>query len=225
MNIFKDLIEKAKEMKRVVDEYYVSTAASFNDPIAMKTEWRPAKRGGSNFATHSLVIIDESRIEFKATSGAKLFYFLFLIVGIGMISFVIFLSIDSAFSKSILFFLVALLFSIAGFLLFYFGTKPIVFDRKKGCFWIGRKPPKMLSPSKKSAFFEQIYALQLISETCHSSASSTHQRNRSYESYELNLVLKDGQRINVVDHGDKQTLRKDTATLAQFLHKPIWDAL
>jgi hypothetical protein len=41
-------------------------------------------------------------------------------------------------------------------------------------------------------------------------------------SYELNLVLKDGRRINVVDHGGADKIRTDAATLADFLGVPVW---
>ena len=46
----------------------------------------------------------------------------------------------------------------------------------------------------------------------------------SYTSYELNLVLDDGSRINVVDHGNLDRLRGDATTLSRFLSKPVWDA-
>jgi hypothetical protein len=42
--------------------------------------------------------------------------------------------------------------------------------------------------------------------------------------YELNPVLNDGSRINVVDHGNLERLRGDAITLSQFLDKPVWDA-
>ena len=221
-------MEKAKEMKRFVDEQYALTAASFDDPIAQKTEWRPAKQGGSNFLTHSLIKIDDNRLEFRTTTGAKLFYFAFLALILSVL-IIFLLALNSLSVSSILVLLVLLVLLVfISFIIFYFRKKSIVFDRKKGCFWIGRKPPRVRSQpttSKKIAFFEQIHALQLISETCDSSSQSSSGKRHFYESYELNLVLKDGQRINVVDHGDKQALRKDTATLAKFLDKPIWDAI
>ncbi|RWX50781.1 hypothetical protein VU01_12641, partial [Candidatus Electrothrix marina] len=46
----------------------------------------------------------------------------------------------------------------------------------------------------------------------------------SYCSYEINLVLQDGSRINVVDHGKKNRIREDAHALAEFLGKPLWDA-
>ena len=45
----------------------------------------------------------------------------------------------------------------------------------------------------------------------------------SYYSYELNLVLSDGTRLNIVDHGDLRRVRRDGATLARFLGVPLWD--
>ena len=68
------------------------------------------------------------------------------------------------------------------------------------------------------AGLEDIHALQLISEYCRGS-------KRSYYSYELNLVLRNGRRINVMDHGDSEKLREDAKTLSQFLEKPLWDAI
>jgi len=37
------------------------------------------------------------------------------------------------------------------------------------------------------------------------------------------VVLGNGERINVVAHGDTDKLREDAATLAAFLKKPLWD--
>ena len=46
----------------------------------------------------------------------------------------------------------------------------------------------------------------------------------AYYSYEMNLVLNDGKRLNVVDHGNQAKLREDAQTLATFLNVPVWDA-
>ena len=42
--------------------------------------------------------------------------------------------------------------------------------------------------------------------------------------YEINLILHDSSRLNVVHHGNKKRIRRDAATLAEFLGKPLWDA-
>lgn len=104
--------------------------------------------------------------------------------------------------------------------MFWFGTSPIVFDKSVGYFWKGRKSPQDVSDTssiKKIARLEEIHALQLISEYISGSKSS-------YYSYELNLVLKDGRRIAVIDHGNLKSLREDAKRLSEFLGKPVWDA-
>jgi hypothetical protein len=71
---------------------------------------------------------------------------------------------------------------------------------------------------KYFARLEEIHALQLVAENCRSD-------NDTYRSYELNLILKDGKRINVVDHGNESKLREDAQTLSRFIEKPVWDAI
>ena len=57
-----------------------------------------------------------------------------------------------------------------------------------------------------------------------SSCPNTSGNKNSYYSYELNLVLEDGSRVNVVDQGNLKRLRSDAQTLSRFLDKPVWDA-
>ena len=59
--------------------------ARFGDPLALQTEWTPAKRGGTNFRTHKLASIGPNRIEFRPTIGAILFYLLFFFMGLGVL--------------------------------------------------------------------------------------------------------------------------------------------
>jgi len=113
---------------------------------------------------------------------------------------------------------------------FRLGTRPIVFDRSVGWFWKGSRIP--VSPAKtgqrkNAAPLEQIHAVQLISEY----VRETRRRGRgwspgktsSYRSYEINLVLKDGSRINVVDHANLPRIQQDAQQLGEFLDVPVWD--
>lgn len=113
-----------------------------------------------------------------------------------------------------------LLFLAGGSGVLYVGATPAVFDKRKGFFWKGRKEPDAGSDwrhLKHCARLGEIHALQLITEQIKGKSS--------YSSYELNLVLNDGRRINVVDHGGKDRIRADAAALAKFLNKPLWDAV
>lgn len=220
--MFKALARKLMSMNSNRESF---DPASLNDPLALQTSWTPAKRGGANFRTHILVIIDSYRLEFKASIGAKLFYLVFLFVGAGILTFFSFPILSSGeFSfnpETILPLIFGFVFMVVGGCLFYFGTVPIVFDKRTGFFWKGRKSPgNIINPSALKNFtdLDQIHALQLISEYCRGNKSS-------YYSYELNLVLEDGKRIVVVDHGNKKNLREDAETLSDFLDKPVWDAI
>ena len=116
--------------------------------------------------------------------------------------------------------LVGSIFAVVGASLYWFGTTPRVFDQRHAAFWQGRRlptPMELIQRNNSSAPLASIHALQLLSEFVSGSKNS-------YYSYELNLVLNDGRRINVVDHGNLERLRSDANTLSQFLDKPVWDA-
>ena len=46
-----------------------------------------------------------------------------------------------------------------------------------------------------------------------------------HDAYELNAVLKDGSRYNIMDHGDKKRMLEDAHELAERLSLPLVDAL
>ena len=220
--MLKDFVEKLKQMRPERVEF---DPASLEDPVALETEWGPAKGGGANFRTHQLVQVDPNRIEFRASWGSKLFGIIFSVVGLGAMAVFISESMDGdEFALTFPLVLVVLLcsaFVVGGILMFFFFTAPIVFDRRVGAFWIGRTAPDQTFNRltlKNYAELKDIHAIQLIAE--YLSGSKT-----SYYSYELNLVLKDGKRFNVVDHGDKAKIIEDAGTLAEFLGVPVWNAI
>lgn len=219
--MFKKLIEK---LQSFATDRKTFDPARFNDPIALQIQWTPAKSGGTNFRTHKLVEVDINRVEFKASVAAKLFCSIFMFVGIAtmIIFFVVELSSGKITLDSEMIFplVMGLVFAVVGGSLFYYVTTPIVFDKYKGSFWRDRKGPDDVGDRRELKHYtelENIHALQLLSEFCSGKSS--------YYSYELNLVLKDGRRINVVDHGNLKKLREDAQTLSGFLGKLIWDAI
>ena len=195
----------------------------FEDPIAERTEWTPAKGGGASFTTRRLVQVHPDRPEFRPTLGARAFYLVFLLVGLGVgIGVPVHEGLTGTLTIGSLTFplVFGLIFATAGGLMYYFGTKPIRFDKSSGYYWRGRKDPSLPlagAAPKDSVRIEEIHALQILSEYCSGGDSS-------YYSYELNLVLKDGSRMNVVDHGKYDRLLEDAEVLANFLDVPIWDA-
>ena len=70
-----------------------------------------------------------------------------------------------------------------------------------------------------NAQLSEIYALQIIKEQVKiKRRKSSHYY--TYNSYELNMILKDGRRVNLMDHNKKEHLYNDAKTLAQFLKIP-----
>lgn len=216
--MLKKMMEQAaaKMLQHALDqmESWVEPSC-FGDPLAERTRWNPLKSGGSNFRTHKLVSTQPGRMEFRITAGMLLFALIFLLVGIGAAAGA-FLSAKPLWGLG----LFGLIFLLIGGGLLFFSSKPVVFDKRKGFFWKGRKSPDDvadLGSCKDCVRLGEIHALQIVAEQIKGDSSS-------YSSYELNLVLKDASRVNVVDHGSKEKIREDAAALAAFLGRPLWDA-
>ena len=195
----------------------------FNDPLAEEIDWKPAKSGGTNVCTHRLMIGFDNVATFKATLSIHLFTGIFIVMGAIAIVAPIVGMINSGKFKVDLLIPVAIgtVFCSVGIFMNRTFTAPVTFDLDSGYFWKGRKNPSTTfdieSSIKEYALIRDIHALQIISEYCSGG------KNSSYYSYELNLVLKDGTRKNVVDHGSIEKLREDAEKLADFLNVPIWD--
>ncbi len=200
----------------------------FNSSVAERTEWTPLKPGGTSFRTHTFY--KEPGIgKFKATKGVFLFSGLFMATGlIFPVLLFAFPGMESDVNVQIPFFvnLIPLVFFIAGFFILRASTKPIIFSRNNGYFWKGRlkegESPEQ-SPLKTYCRLKEIEALQIVSERVRSSSSSSSGGSSSFKSYEINLVLHNGERINVIDHGNRKKLLEDAEKLASFLGVQVWD--
>jgi hypothetical protein len=190
----------------------------FGDPMALQIDWSPLARGGSTFRTHTLDGSNPQRWVFKMSHGGLLFCAVFITMGLGIFT-ASFWQDDNA----IVMRLFGAVFAAAGFAMGWAMSAPTVFDRHRGYYCKGRKQPENTFDRSKLINYTQldrIHALQLIAELVTQS-----QKNKSkYLSYELNLVLIDGTRLNVIDHGDHARIRADALKLADFLGTPLWDA-
>ena len=198
--------------------------STLNDEVAMKTQWRPAKGGGTNMCTHSLKEVSPRRVEFKARGMALFFPGIFMVAGIGVIIGMTIGGLNQ--NITMLYFGISCgsIFFLVGFFILRNWMTPRVFDLNIGCYWKGRKEPAHIDMQsiKEHCRLRDIHAIQFLQEYCRS--SSANGGNSSYFSYELNLVLKDGNRLNVVDHAKRSLIRTDAEKLSQFLDVPVWDA-
>jgi hypothetical protein len=222
--MFERLKLKLQELAR---QHEPVAPAQLDDPLARQTAWGPLKPGGANFCTQKLVRVDPDRVEFRAAWGMIAFCLIFLLAGLAVLAlfgamWLGWISMSSKDQDNLwVAAVVGGLFSVVGGGMLYFFTLPVVFDLRRGAFWKGRGGPEQVRERATPGRFtdlEQIHALQIVAEHCSGSKGS------SYYSYELNLILKDGSRLNVTDHGNLARIRADAQTLAAFLGKPLWDA-
>jgi len=221
-------VDKFQEMVEMVKKRATNSVDPevFNHPVAKDTDWYPLAGGGTNFQTHRLDSSNPDLLVFKATRGV--YWFAGVFCFFGLLGLITPLSIFFAggmqewalFGFGTLF---GGIFTGAGLLLLYFMTKPRVFDTFYGVYYKGRKKPQEsmtmgASRDRKQGpvSLHEVEAVQVIRERVRG-------KNSSYYSFEINLVLADASRINVIDHGKHSAVIEDAETLATALGVPLWD--
>lgn len=176
----------------------MNVPSSISDPLAARTGWTPLVPGGANFVTHRLVADGPSRFVMKASVGLTLFGLAFLGAGgLGVL-------IGAASSEWLVSLFGAPFLGVGGYVL---SRKAGVFDGQARHF-----QGKSLVP------FASIHALQILRETVSGS------EDPDFDSFELNLVLTNGERVNVTDHAGLQQVRGDAQKLSALLGCKVWDA-
>jgi len=201
--------EEVSLLKMNKEQQLLNIIQHIEDPIAQKTEWTPLNRHTASFITHKLIKKSFSLMQFEATLELKIFYLFPALFGI-------FLGMAFSNSFNIIIFVICIILILAGILLYLFNTKPIIFDKNKGYIWKGKikdYPYQIIENNKiKCISLNQIYAIQLLRSSL-----------RWVVSYEINLILKDGKRYDVLGHYNLEKIKKDAETLSKFLRIPLWD--
>ena len=215
----------AEKMMKLSRERQPVDPTRFEDPVARQTQWTPARKGGSNFRTRSFRERSHHRLEFSISPGGLIFGLMFLLSGLTSLLLTIFHILPKMegiplFARIFLP-LSSLVFILAGAWLIFSFSRPVVFDKELGWFWKGYRSPSLSGGGykpKNGTPLNRVYALQILAERVRGS-------NSSYTSYELNLVCRDAGRINLVDHGHYENIRKEAETLSAFLGIPVWDTV
>jgi hypothetical protein len=201
--------EEVSLLKMNKEQKLLNIIQQFEDPIAQKTEWTPLNRHAANFITYKLIKKSFNQIQFEATLELKIFYLLPAVFGI-------FLGMAFSGSFNIIIFVICIILILAGLLLYLFNTKPIIFDKNKGYTWKGKiedYPYQIIEDNKiKCVPLNQIYAIQLLRSSV-----------GWVVSYEIILVLKDGNRYDIIGHNNLEEIKEDAEKLSNFLQIPIWD--
>ncbi|WP_299362417.1 hypothetical protein [Winogradskyella sp.] len=205
-------IIKAKESRNSID--------FTEDSIVKSVDVSPLKSGGSNFKTHALVEKSSSRIIYRPSIGGALFVLVFIAIGMGFVIYNLVSESGQFSDPSLLNFLgltFGLMFAFVGAYMMFHLFKPRVFDKQLGFYHKSYKFKPETRYLTNQFELNRIIAIQIIGETI-------TDEDGSYGSFELNLVLEDGTRRNVVDHGNLKSIIDDAHVISDFLNVPIWHA-
>jgi hypothetical protein len=227
--MFTKLLSLLKSIGERNQKAFADKIESFNDPIAKTIGWNSISRIHCGFINRKLLKSKNDSIFFIPSTTAVLFHMGFIIMGgyvmwefsllrptIGTIvlypistfmNYIHFLPKLLSSSKACGH-LFGFAFLLMGLLGLCYSLRPIIFNTanrsySKG-FW-----------RKEKVSFNDIHAIQIISETGNEPEDPI--------TYELNLVLKNKKRINVLAHPKKKTIIKNATELSQMLSVPVWD--
>ncbi len=213
---FKKAIEDAKK-KQILSQEQI--ARSFDDDVAIKTQWTPLKQGGANFKTHNLIKVSSSLLKYQLSIGAKVFLGIFAVVGLVALIAGIYQVVGKGISNGWIIVFFGIIFLIIPIFFFKIMGKVTILDRSIGMMYKGNKPPKLsgMQGDGKLVYLNDVHAIQIIKEYIKTDKNS-------YYSYEINFIMKDATRVNVIDYGNYKQIKIDAIEIALFIGKPLWDA-
>lgn len=188
------------------------TQADESDPVVQKLSWQPLKPGGSNFRMSKTLDHGDFLI-IQRTFGALLFALVFAVPGtIALLSIPSFL-FQSDYSSAGFMAVWGSMFAGGGFFLLN-RSRRFVFDMAKGLYYRGKLVVGSEQDINKQGYLSDIHAIQILRERVNDNGSSS-----SFTSYELNLILKSGERVNLMDQSGVEHAAR---TLAAALNVPVW---
>ena len=197
------------------------------DPIADRTSWYSKKPGGTSTQTQKVVEVSPTHYELRQANVNKLTCGAMITIGTA------FFTLEAYFlwngEWSVLFLIVGMAFTVPGLIIWYAYSRVRVFDTEAGLSWRGLQPLDAveISNRKDCVILSEVHALQIISELVSipsggpGAGTNDSSQGSKFSSFELNLVLKDGSRVNILDHGYDLPLREDARKLGNLLSVPV----
>ena len=163
---------------------------------------------GPKFRSHT-VIFNEDTAYLKPTISSLLFCVVYIIVGLFLSTLAVIVYVKN---NQIDFAIFLGGFGIAittfGFTLIKPFIKQVFFDKKTG---------KFKNNIDRTVKIDNIVSLQILNKMI------TSKHGLSYPCYELNMLTKNGRRINILNHNDSDQLKSDAKKLSAFLSVELID--
>lgn len=227
------MLEYEKIARKESEALELKLREKFDDPVAQRADWHHLNKGsGSSSQDKKLASVSGDRLHVVNTLGGMTIPLLGAFGGIALV----WIAVDSYFqiissggepisAKAFAFLLVVGILIMGPAFLVLRPRNTLTFDKSAGYFWHGRKRPPSAggNPDHPDVFpLHRIAALQIPPKKLVDFRNNG--RNRNFFSYELNLILDDNERINLMDHGDLADIRADAIKLGRYLDKPVFDA-
>lgn len=180
-----------------------------NDPIAAKTRWAHISSVTGNFETRRLVKVNKDILAYKMSYGMRAFCTVFILVPYALIAAFLLTEDISSYSTLWKMFYVpcGAFFLFVGPALTIIYGKQIIIDKKEHKI----KLAKLFVLGPNEIPFSKIHALQLIRTNCEDA------------NYQINLVLKNADRVLLAEHCSQILCQNNANRLSKFLQIPIWD--
>ncbi|MBO5762444.1 MAG: hypothetical protein J6R85_01105 [Lentisphaeria bacterium] len=182
--------------------------------------WVPLVQGGANLTVLKLKTITARRIAFGKNPLLAMVGYTLLSSGVlGLLSGIVQMQISK---QGGVFMLVwGGVFSLLSMgILRRLNARRPVFDKDAGYFWDERREPEAVGGNaallRRALPLERIAALQLLGE--HKPLPG----EKPFGSCELNLVLDDASRWNLLEHGSYREVLTAGKALSAFLNVPLW---
>lgn len=192
-----------------------------------EVSWKPIAYAGASFRTHRLVE-SASGLRYRPQPTS------FLLPMIGVLlsgaCFVYMISLYAAGgpdAPKLYAFLLPIVFLAACAWRYYQLFNEVNdFNLTERYYFYGLSTQRSLQDPENYCPFDNIIAIQLLAEYVKpgndQDSFEERRKRKNYTSYELNLVLKNGNRMNVVDHGSLEKLKIEARIIATHLDVPLW---
>jgi hypothetical protein len=210
------------EIKDINLNNFELKSTDVDDPVALKVSWNAFNASSTNFKNQAIDVSDD-KIRIKQPKKMDQLTALFLAPGIATFLY----GLSDFFSGDWLFgFFMILLGSVLGgigFNLLKKTSNDFTLDLTKGTYHVGNHLDEVSQRDRfVNGYIKDIHALQILKERI--ASSSKDGKSKSHNNYEVNIVLKDGERINIMEHQHIEYVNSYAVKLSGILGVSIWKA-